>query len=112
MAKNKLRTIILCEGGKQELEEMTGEAYEYIDPRQVNDLLPDRLKLPYVTTAFIKVDLKTSNFRPLRNLLYKEAEKVQADAVIHYKEGMTQRPSDNFAYNYAYAQGTPVKKVK
>ena len=30
MGKDKLKEIILCQGGKDELEEITGEKYEYI----------------------------------------------------------------------------------
>ena len=99
------KEIILCQGGKKELEEITGEKYEYLSTEKYAEL---RLK----NTFF---EIEAGRFRgdstvlELQQNLSDIAKRIGADAVIHYTT-MAYTAVKNS--QIGGARGTPVKLKK
>lgn len=82
MAKQK--QIIFCQGDKEELEEITGEEYEYLIPAKV--LSQTYLENKKIWPTFFGCHYKGKQNKTILDEMYDKALNVGADAVIHYKE--------------------------
>jgi len=118
MAKEKLKSIIFCQGDKKELEEITGDKYEYINLEKINEVAisssPKMIEKYQGTTAsFFHYEDRTRSRARIRKGLCRIAMSVDADAFIHYKERNVERTiagCEGFHYHICGA-GTPVMKV-
>jgi len=120
MNKKKLRKILFFQGNKKELEEMTGENYEFINPNEVDRLHTwggkEKEKIGY-TFCFLRAQkYDRLRLKEARADLAEMAQSLNADAIIHYREGTNQiavkcRVEEGRYWNYLYAEGTPVRKL-
>ncbi len=107
---NKLKKIIFCQGDKKELEEITGEEYEYLKPEEITAAVPkfskNHIPLTYIEATFCGRDIQA-----VKSELYNAARKLNADAVIHYNDGITKiGGGQSIMENYSYAKGTPLRR--
>lgn len=97
MAKRKHRDkeMIFCQGDKRELEEITGQEYEYIPLSEMERNISFReiMREPY-KDGFRNLENKSiirtfisgwgENREETTKSLYFKAEELKADAIIHY----------------------------
>lgn len=139
MAKKKIKNIVLCQGDKKELEEMTGYKYEYVNMCQDTDLHRSgfgRVKDSYISDlnrclgkfkysimpTFLEVAYgsrlgvpDTNSWDNVRKLMYHSMDNIGADALIHYKESITNGfcPIEDSHDGRSFcSHGTPVRKIK
>jgi len=110
MNQQDWKNIIFCQGGKNELEELTGEEYEHISPEEIKAIFPEGKPTDYSRNTFptfIEVLRQSGNGNPrtMRKELYKKASQLNADAIIHYTEGHIKIIARN-----NYIRGTPVRR--
>lgn len=109
MAQREFKKVVFCQGGKKELEEITGEEYEYIKPEEISAAFPEAKPTDYsknTLRTFIETYVRYSDFRKIKRELYKKALEIDADALIHYTEQFAREEGSL----YAFAKGTPVRK--
>ncbi|MCG2820886.1 MAG: hypothetical protein L6371_03250 [Candidatus Atribacteria bacterium] len=103
----------MCQGGKDELEEITGERYEYIKPEEIKSLFPEYKPTLYSRNTFptfIEIyTTSTSSRKTLKREIYKKALELNADAVIHYKQNLFKVIHGSLI---GFAEGTPMRKKK
>lgn len=117
MAKKESNKLILWQGDKKTLEDMTGEKYKYINSEEINDL--DHFgKSEYSCVTLVRYEESGISYRAVRCTIEDQVGLLDADALIYYDEGccstvkedemgsIIERPS------LRYAQGTPVRKTK
>lgn len=83
MAEKSLKEIIFCIGDKQQLSEITGKEYEYFKPEELPTVTRRYMA---VNQTFIEVELphSSNSYECAKEEIYKEAEKLGADAIINY----------------------------
>ncbi len=111
------RRVIFCQGDKKELEEITGEKYDYIKPRKHPNLNDDEKEYANFNTSFGGIwcyvsseeRMKTNLSKVLMRELYDRAVSLDANAVIHYT---TQIFQNNDGVYEGFARGTFLQKRK
>jgi len=101
--------VIFCQGDKKELEEITGEEYEYINPEEIKLIFPKERPSDYsrnIYSTFIGVYVRDAFSRTVQREMYKIACKINANALIHYKEQFAREDGTL----YGIAKGTPLRK--
>lgn len=112
------KDIIFCQGDKKELEEITGEVYEYLEIEEIKSAFPEYKPTDYSRNTFltfIEVFHRGLSSRILKREIYKEALKLNADALIHYTESIFGKDAGNcgdYIIKYSSARGTPVRKKR
>ena len=91
------KSIILCQGDKKELEEITGQKYVYL----VDGGICGNPRRTFIEASSTRgIDLESRMIRMARI--------SNADAIIHYSDSQYVEGK----YTYWYARGTPVKLKK
>ena len=106
---DKFGKFIICQGDKKELEDITSEEYEYIKPEEIKSIFPEKKPTDYsrnIFSTFIYIYVREAFQRTLKREMYKKSIKLNADAIIHYKEHFA-REEGGF---YGFAEGTPLRK--
>ena len=105
------KKIHFFQGSKSELEEMTGQQYEFIDSEEItkysgmSEAFPKNVAQTFVEARSLGVEIKN-----LREFMRNNAAAVGADALIHYKEHEARYIGKNGEYDfYREATGTPLK---
>lgn len=108
MAK-KFKRIIFCQGDKKELEEITGEEYEYFKSDTGKE---DRsYKSSFVTLHTYNLHSENPEIT-LKYDMYRHAREVGANAVIHYSIQIIKRETSIGINCEGIVQGTLLKKKR
>ena len=105
------KKVIICQGDKKELEEITCQEYEYIKPEEIKLIFLEKKPTDYsrnIFSSFIYIYVREAFQRTLKREMYKKALKLNADAIIHYSEQFA-REEGGF---YGFAEGTPLRKKR
>lgn len=106
MGKDELKKIIFCQGNKKELEEITGEEFEYMQIEKETNTVGDRRFLTY--RSLLGKDHLEETLVAGFNVF---AEKLGVDAITHYAASIIQIKEKEGWYSYeGFARGTPMKK--
>ncbi len=108
--EEETKKIVFCQGDKKELEEITGEEYEFIKPEEIKAAFPESKPTEYsrnINSTFISIYVRDTNERKLLREFYKEIIPLNADAVIHYSETFEKREGGT---RYGFAIGTLLRK--
>lgn len=112
MAQLEEKRIMFCQGDKRELEEITGQDFEYIIPPETYDKITEALWPGKLGPTFlVSYDTRKSHDEEISVdwLMYEmrdHAIGLGADAIIHYQAQMT----PGHGLYTGYSMGTPVRR--
>ena len=108
----KSTKLILCQGDKKELEDITGKEYEYIKPEEIKNIYPEKKPTDYsrnIFSSYIYIYVRGIFQRTMKREMYKKASVLHVDALIHYREQYARSEEGGF---YGFAEGTPLRQKK
>ncbi|MCK5708056.1 MAG: hypothetical protein KAI43_10420 [Candidatus Aureabacteria bacterium] len=108
--KKTIKKITFCQGDKKELEEITGEEYDYLDYQDVKTIRSVNKDIPKMHSTFIETELDlgiANNLYRIKFRMYEYAMELDADAIIHYTTHIYTGESGTIE---GYTRGTFLKK--
>jgi len=109
MSTKSKRSIIFCQGGKEDLEEITGEKFEYL---KLEEIVSEQEIYPFegeVLPTFIYTYTGAGEImthETLMDLLRDKAVAIGSDAIVFFYSDLQEN-----SHSSGYARGTPVRKT-